>query len=57
MEGIVVHFFFSSWSEINAFSISEWYSFLTILKAAWAGWGANPESFDFVYFLIPSLYR
>jgi hypothetical protein len=21
------------------------------------GWGANPGSFDFVYFLIPSLYR
>jgi hypothetical protein len=20
-------------------------------------WGANPGSFDFVYFLIPSLYR
>jgi hypothetical protein len=21
------------------------------------GWGANPGSFDFIYFFIPSLYR
>jgi hypothetical protein len=27
------------------------------LKMGCLGWGANPGSFDFVYFLIPSLYR
>jgi hypothetical protein len=23
----------------------------------WPGWGANPGSFDFIYLLLPSLYR
>jgi hypothetical protein len=28
-----------------------------IFKEGCPGWGANPGSFDFIYFLIPSLYR
>jgi hypothetical protein len=27
------------------------------LKKGGPGWGANPGSFDFAYFVIPSLYR
>jgi hypothetical protein len=37
--------------------VKKWSSFDCFKRLLGPGWGANPGYFDFVYFLIASLYR